>query len=96
MKWIFYKIGGNMYAFIMIQLKKTDEKEIIDELKKNDHVEEIFVCFGDWDILAKIKFTDADDLGDFMIKNIRSRDDVKTTQTLIAATQDLRCEKENQ
>ena len=79
-----------MIAFILIHLRKTDEKEIVEELKKSTHVKEIFVCFGDWDVLAKVEFKDADDLGDFMIKHIRSKPEVKSTQTMIAATSNLK------
>jgi DNA-binding Lrp family transcriptional regulator len=43
--------------------------------------------FGNWDLLAKIEFSNPDDLGKFMMENIRPRKDINKTETMIAATQ---------
>ncbi len=76
-----------MIAFILIQLKQCDEKTALEDLRKIDRVKEVHVLFGNWDLLAKIEFTDPDDLGKFMMENIRTRKDINKTETMIAATQ---------
>ncbi len=81
--------GGKkkMIAFILIQLKQCDEKTALEDLKKIERIKEVHVLFGNWDLLAKIEFTDPDDLGKFMMENIRPRKDINKTETMIAATQ---------
>ncbi len=81
--------GGKkkMIAFILIQLKQCDEKTVLEDLNKIDRVKEVHVLFGNWDLLAKIEFTNPDDLGKFMMESIRSRNDINKTETMIAATQ---------
>jgi DNA-binding Lrp family transcriptional regulator len=83
------EVGGKkkMIAFVLIQLKQCDEKQVLEDLRRLDRVKEVHVLFGNWDMLAKIEFEGPDDLGQFMIENIRSRKDITKTETIIAATQ---------
>ena len=74
-----------MLAYVMIQLKKCDEKDFFHELKKMDCVKDVNVLFGDWDIIVKVEFNEPEDLAAFMMGKVRARDDVKNTSTLIAA-----------
>jgi len=74
-----------MHAYILLALKETDEKKVLDELNALEAVKEAHVLFGEWDLIAKVSVENTEALGTFMMDNIRTRPDVKLTSTLIVA-----------
>ncbi len=76
-----------MKAFVLISLKECDEKQFLEELKAHDEVKNAFVLFGEWDIIAELEMDHAEGLGSFIMENIRSKDYVKLTSSLIVAAQ---------
>ncbi len=50
-------------------------KEVID----------VHILFGEWDMMAKIDVPTAEELGPFIMDNIRSLPGVKLTNTMIVA-----------
>jgi len=74
-----------MKAFVLIALQGTEENKVFEELKEYDEVKKVYVLFGEWDVLVEMEVESAEELGTFMIKNIRSRPDVKLTSSLIVA-----------
>lgn len=76
-----------MKAFVLISLKECDEKNFLDDLKKHPEVKNAFVLFGEWDILAELEMTNPEDVGTFIMENIRSKECVKLTSSLVVAAQ---------
>ncbi len=76
-----------MKAFVLVSLKECDEKNFLEELKKHNEVKNAFVLFGEWDIIAELEMTNAEDLGTFIMDNIRSKECVKLTSSLVVAAQ---------
>ncbi|MBW2963360.1 Lrp/AsnC ligand binding domain-containing protein [Candidatus Woesearchaeota archaeon] len=76
-----------MKAFVLISLKECDEKNFLEELKKHSEVKHAYVLFGEWDIIAELEMENAEDLGTFIMDNIRSKECVKLTSSLVVAAQ---------
>ncbi len=76
-----------MKAFVLISLKECDEKGFLEELKKHEEVKQAYVLFGEWDILAELEMVNAEDLGTFIMDNIRSKEFVKLTSSMVVAGQ---------
>jgi DNA-binding Lrp family transcriptional regulator len=74
-----------MKAFILISLNEGNEQTVLDELKAMQEVVNAYVLFGEWDIMAEVELSGAEELGSFVMEKIRVRDDVKLTSSLVVA-----------
>lgn len=74
-----------MKAFILISLLERTERNVLSELKSYPEVKNAYILFGEWDIMAEIEVSNPEELGTFVINNIRSRSDVRLTSSLIVA-----------
>lgn len=74
-----------MYGYVLISLQETDEKEFLDDLSAMERVKEAHLLFGEWDVIAKVQAESPEDLGTWVVDEIRSRKDVKISSTLIVA-----------
>jgi len=75
-----------MKAFVLVSLKECDEKNFLDELKKHPEVKNAYVLFGEWDIIAELEMKNAEDIGAFIMDNIRSKEFVKLTSSMVVAS----------
>ncbi|MEK6937502.1 MAG: Lrp/AsnC ligand binding domain-containing protein [Nanoarchaeota archaeon] len=74
-----------MKSFVLISIKDGKEREMLDVLKEFPEVEDAHILFGEWDVIAKINTSGAEELGTFIMDKIRSRGDVSLTSSLIVA-----------
>lgn len=74
-----------MKAFVLISLLERSERNVLSELKSYPEVKNAYILFGEWDIIAEIEVSNPEELGTFVINNIRSRNDVRLTSSLIVA-----------
>ncbi|MFC1774765.1 Lrp/AsnC family transcriptional regulator [Nanoarchaeota archaeon] len=74
-----------MRAYVQVSLDSAREREILDHLEKMDQVKEVHILFGEWDMIAKIELSNAEELGTFIMEKIRSVPGVKLTSTMIIA-----------
>ncbi len=74
-----------MKAFVLISLLERTERNVLSELKTYPEVQNAYILFGEWDIIAEIEVLNPEELGTFVINNIRSRNDVRLTSSLIVA-----------
>ena len=74
-----------MRAYVQISLDSAREKEVQDKLKEMKEVIDVHILFGEWDMMAKIDVPTAEELGPFIMDNIRSLPGVKLTNTMIVA-----------
>lgn len=70
-------------GFALLTISPLHEKTVYESLKEIPEVTEIHPLFGEYDILVKIKSTDIDEIGEVIIKKIRSLKGVMDTKTLI-------------
>lgn len=74
-----------MKAFALISLKSCDEKDVIDKLVELPEIQNAYVLFGEWDIIAEINVENSEELGTFMMEKIRIIPEIKLSSTLIVA-----------
>jgi DNA-binding Lrp family transcriptional regulator len=78
-------------AFVFIIVKGSPERKVVDKIFKIEGVKEVHSVHGNIDILVKITLTrdllssDAETIGEFVDKNLRSIAGVDSTQTIIPA-----------
>ena len=74
-----------MKAFILISLQEHTERDVLSELRSFSEVKNAYILFGEWDILAEVDIESAEELGTFVLNQLRSRNDVRLTSSLIVA-----------
>jgi DNA-binding Lrp family transcriptional regulator len=74
-----------MMAYVLISLKHSDERKVQEKLQKLHEMKEVHILFGEWDILACVEVETAEQLGTFVMENIRNLPEVKLTSTMIVA-----------
>ena len=78
-------------AFVFVNVKGAIESKVVDKIFKIEGVKEVHSVHGNIDILIKITLTrdllasDAETIGEFVDKKIRSISGVDSTQTIIPA-----------
>ena len=74
-----------MKAFVLISLQERTERKVLSELKSYAQVKSAYILFGEWDIITEMEVSNPEELGTFVLNNIRSRSDVRLTSSLIVA-----------
>lgn len=74
-----------MLAYILVQLKESDDKEILTHFSKFKEVKEAHLLFGEWDLLLKVDAANENALGTFVIEKVRKAKGVEATSTMIVA-----------
>ncbi|KYK32236.1 MAG: AsnC family transcriptional regulator [Thermoplasmatales archaeon SG8-52-3] len=70
-------------GFALLSISPLHEKEVFNALNSINEISEVHPLFGEYDILVKINCTDIDEIGDVVIKKIRSLKGIVDTKTLI-------------
>ena len=83
--YIVQKYHAVMKAFILIALKEGDARELLEELKTFPQVKNVYILFGEWDLIVEVELSGAEELGMFVMDKVRTRTDVKLTSSLIVA-----------
>ncbi|WXG43981.1 MAG: Lrp/AsnC family transcriptional regulator [Promethearchaeati archaeon SRVP18_Atabeyarchaeia-1] len=86
------KLGKGATAFVLITFEHVvgvgeagpSQRDVAREIAKLKEVQEVHIITGDWDLLAKVKARDMDDIGRLLIDRIRLIRGVKKTLTCVA------------
>ena len=70
-------------AFVLINTEVGGEGEVLKALLQIEGVEEAYVVYGVYDIVAKIKAPDIESLKNIVTTNIRKLSMVKSTLTMV-------------
>jgi DNA-binding Lrp family transcriptional regulator len=70
-------------GYILITTQPSKEMVVYNQLKEYPEVEEVHPLFGEYDIIAKIRGTDADGIGAMVVEKIREIDGIVETKTLM-------------
>ena len=70
-------------GFALLSISPLKEKEVFESLRNMPEVTEVHPLFGEYDILVKIECSDIDQIGEVVIKKIRSLAGVVDSKTLI-------------
>ena len=70
-------------AFILINTEIGSEADVLKELKKVEEIDEAFLVYGVYDIIAGVKADTMDKLKEIVTWRIRRLDKVRSTLTMI-------------
>jgi DNA-binding Lrp family transcriptional regulator len=70
-------------AFVMIVAETGRESEVLDELKKIEHVKEACLTYGAYDVVAKVEADSREKLKEVITGKIRRLSSVRSTLTMI-------------
>ena len=70
-------------AFVLINTKLGAENEVLDQLRKIDAVEESYMVYGVYDVVAKVSADTMEKLKEIVTWNVRRLDKVRSTLTMI-------------
>jgi len=73
---------GLPIAYVLIRTDVGAEKEVLKKLRELKGVEEAYLVFGPWDIIAKLNVPDRAELNRLVIWEIRRMEHITQTQTL--------------
>jgi len=70
-------------AFVLINAEIGSEEEVLKELQKVEGVQEAYVVYGVYDVVAKIRADTMDKLKDVVTWHVRRLNKVRSTLTMI-------------
>ena len=73
---------GLPIAYVLVRTDIGAEKEVLKALRELEGVEEAYLIFGPWDIIAKLNVPDRAELNKLVIWRIRRMEHITQTQTL--------------
>jgi len=72
-------------AFVLMSTRTGSETEVLKKVRGINGVEEAFVVYGVYDIVAKLKANTMGELKEIVLQCIRKRSSITSTLTLIVA-----------
>lgn len=75
-------------AFIMAKVESVKAREVLENVRALDEVEEAFLIYGAFDLLIKGVFKTPEGLSSFVVDSLRKVDGVKDTVTNVCASCD--------
>ena len=70
-------------AFVLISTEPDQMESVLEALKKIDAVEEAYMVYGVYDIVAKVRSNTMDTLREIVTRHMRRLGNVKSTITTI-------------
>jgi DNA-binding Lrp family transcriptional regulator len=79
------KLGKKLVAHILIKATpKSDHIALLEKLMKHEEVEDGSAITGPFDVMIKVRVKDVDDLDQFVLKYLRTFDEIAQTESMIA------------
>jgi DNA-binding Lrp family transcriptional regulator len=72
-------------AYVLFSVSLGLEDQVCEEVKKVEDVQEVFVVYGVYDLIAKIKTDSMEELKELVTHRLRRMPNVRSTLTLIQA-----------
>jgi len=70
-------------AFVMITAETGRDSEVLNELKKVEHVKEACLTYGAYDVVAKVEAETREKLEEVITEKVRRLKGTKSTLTMI-------------
>jgi DNA-binding Lrp family transcriptional regulator len=70
-------------AYVLINVSSGLEGQVLKNMQKIEGVEEVFVSYGVYDLVAKIKADSIEKLKELITHHLRKIENVRSTLTLI-------------
>jgi len=79
------KLGKRLVAHVLIKAApKSDHIRLLEKLMRHDAVEDGSAITGPFDVMIKIRVADVEELDHFVLKFLRTFDEIATTESMIA------------
>jgi len=76
-------VGYDVSAVVGFRVEQGRETRVLDRLSDIDGIQEIHLTTGDWDVIAKLFVTDADELRELLFDRIADMDGVIRSNTMV-------------
>lgn len=73
-------------AFVLIKTERGAEADVLADLRKVKGVNEAFVVYGAYDVIARLEAMTIQELRELILECIRKRDGIQSTLTMIIST----------
>ncbi|MFQ6088036.1 MAG: Lrp/AsnC ligand binding domain-containing protein [Candidatus Methanofastidiosia archaeon] len=70
-------------AFVLCVCDAGKERQVVEKLKAMEQVEEAFVVYGEYDVIAKVNVKELKQLDTFVTEKVRRMKDIQMTSTMI-------------
>lgn len=81
-------LGVTAFVFISVSYKPgtklLSQRKIAEEIAKHPEVQEVQIISGEWDLLLKVKAKDVDEIGKFIVDDLRKIEGVDKTSTVVS------------
>ncbi|MHA1112576.1 MAG: Lrp/AsnC ligand binding domain-containing protein [Promethearchaeota archaeon] len=77
----------DVIAFLLLLTSSDQTEQLIDEFKEMREVLEMYILYGEWDVLLKIKLKSLPELTKFVLR-LRKIEGINKTNTLITTSYD--------
>jgi len=71
-------------AYVLLIVKPGEESKVAAKMGKMKEVKDVNVVYGEYDVVIKAEAKDMEALQNFLIKDIRSMDEIERTSTMIS------------
>ena len=79
------RLGKKLVAHILVKaMPKTDHIALLEKLMKHEFVEDGSAITGQFDVLIKVRVADVDELDQYVLKHLRTYDEIAQTDSMIA------------
>ena len=72
-------------AYVMMKVSSGSEREVCRKIAEFNEVLDVSIVYGEFDIIAKVKVEELEELENFLSESIRSIPSVMLTSTMIVA-----------
>ena len=72
-------------AYILMMVNSGSEGEVTKKIAEYEEVESVSIVYGEYDLIAKVRVKDLDDLDDFLTNKVRSLPQILLTTTMIVS-----------
>ena len=70
-------------AFVLVNVEAGSEREVVRELQAIEHIREVYLVYGVYDILVKVEAESLEKLKETITYKIRRIPKIRSTQTQI-------------
>ncbi|MFH0737755.1 MAG: Lrp/AsnC family transcriptional regulator [Candidatus Micrarchaeota archaeon] len=79
------KLGKKLVAHVLVKaMPKTDHIALLEKLMKHEFVEDGSAISGGFDVLLKIRVADVEELDQYVLRHLRTYDEIASSDTMIA------------
>jgi len=78
-------VYGMVLAYILMMVNSGSEGEVAKKIAEYEEVESVSIVYGEYDLIAKVRVKDLDDLDDFLTNKVRSLPQILLTTTMIVS-----------